>query len=132
MKKVDLQKIIRRRKISECASGSAVKINVVNENWFCSENEELEEEMATPWIIRSKSVKKPIHILPSHARRDNSRPRSSAAPQDPEAIADAIASAYNLSRDQLKELLQALTISRLLLGYKHPILRNDSPPFTAA
>lgn len=49
-------------------------------------------------------------------------------PIDWDKIFAAIARAYNLTPDKLRELLQALTDSRILLGYKHPVARFRGYP----
>lgn len=48
-----------------------------------------------------------------------------------ERIFDAVAEAYNLTPHQLRELLQALTDSRIIRGYRHPVARyNGGFPYT--
>lgn len=149
---MDLQKIIRRRKATkrrkdkECASGAAfakasTTINYNECNWFCNEDtmEYVQSDAAhpadaiPPRVIYSQNVKRPIHIEPtSHVSTDSWPRRAAPTPQDPGKIADAIASAYHLTREQVVEMVDALTNARLLLGYKHPVLRKSNHPFSAA
>lgn len=143
---MDLQKIIRRRKATkrrkdkECASGAATTqtINYNDCSWFCPENtaKHAQSEPADaihPRVIYSQNVKRPIHIEPDPGVSSDSWPRrSTPTPQNQGRVLDAIATAYNLNREQVVEMIEALTNARLLLGYKHPVLRKYNPPFDAA
>ena len=139
MSKIRRRKGAEKRKNKECASGAATAqtINYNEFNWFCPENtpEKSTEaaDVMPPRVIYSRSVTRPIHIQPSPGITTDSWPRrSSTTPTNPGVILEAIANAYNLTTVQVCELVEGLTNARLLLGYKHPILRQHQPPFSAA
>lgn len=122
----------RSRRSNDCDSGAAIRVNVQydDDSWFGAEDvrdrkQAQADDFLPPRVIYSQSVTRPIHINPAPSSRP---PRTSAPPPNQAEILAAIAGAYGLTSDQVRELVAALTNARLLLGYKHPILRQKLPP----
>lgn len=123
-----------RRKVDDCASGSARPM----QHTTASDNFDLLPEepppirtnrtigAMTPKVIHTASIRRPIHLEPAPlGDYSEGWPQRVRYPKnaDDNKIFGAIAAAYNLTADQCRELLHALTEARYILGYKHPIAR---------
>ena len=88
------------------------------------------QEGLPPKVIRTASVKRPIHIEPASAAATRI---GEPPPQPTPEVFEAICDAYSITPTQCRQLLHALTQARLLLGYKHPLARFQPPttPFAA-